>query len=420
MPLHHVTVDLDPATVDALIGSPYFHAGFRAFADPGIAARYRLAPTPPLRAGDTVQWPIRSARVRRSRSEPSPSNFSSWARSEMRRQRRHTRPAHTYSVVARQPLRLELRDSRGAEVAIAIEPYGSDDGSEIRIESDLPTRTTDLLLAYLDAEGRDWAHFLRCGIHPLSSDPHSDWVREHREFVNMPTGPVANTAGPESGGFETSLLIRHPGHTDTRAVSWDEVARANGVAISPSSMWWEIAVTDGKAPPQDPFDASDDRFGRPRDGAEGLGELGPLFEVLDRNTSTPNVAFGAIFDTGSLAWDSYGPGPDHSVTSYSTDPSASFNPELTVVPASQICSPEVTVLRTMPVVQTTVAGVPAMADLAYGRAHGVDALWPDGREWLLTTDIDWGFSMLGCNRGTAEAILGTGGIEAVELGSTVE
>ena len=169
-----------------------------------------------------------------------------------------------------------------------------------------------------------------------------------------------------------------------------------------------------------PFDASDDRFGRPRDGAEGLGELGPLFEVLDRNTSTPNVAFGAIFDTGSLAWDSYGLGPDHSVTSYSTDPSASFNPELTVVPASQICSPEVTVLRTMPVVQTTVAGVPAMADLAYGRAHGVDALWPDGREWLLTTDIDWGFSMLGCNRGTAEAVLGTGGIEAVELGSTVE
>ena len=420
MPLHRVTVDLDPATVDALIGSPYFHAGFRAFADPRIATRYRLAPTPPLRTGDTVQWPIRSARVRRSRSEPSPSNFSSWARSEMRRQRRHTRPARTYSVVARQPLRLELRDSRGTEVEIAIEPHGSGDGSEIRIESDLSTGTTDLLLAYLHAEGRDWAHFLRSGIQPLSSDPHVDWVREHREFVDMPTDVAATPAGPEKGGFEASLVIRHPGHTRTRTVSWDEVARANGVAITPSSMWWDIAVTDGKAPPQAPFDACDDRFGWPHDGAEGLGEISNLFEVLARNTSTPEVAFGAIFDTAGMAWDSYGPGPDHSVTSYSTDPGARFNPELTVVPASQICSPEVTVLRTMPVVQTTVAGVPAMADLAHGRAHGVDALWPDGREWLLTTDIDWGFSRLGCNRGTAEAVLGSGGIEAVELGSAGE
>ena len=63
MASQHITVDLAPATADALLGSPYFHAGFRAFADPEIAARYRLEPTPPLRPGHTVHWPIRPARV---------------------------------------------------------------------------------------------------------------------------------------------------------------------------------------------------------------------------------------------------------------------------------------------------------------------------------------------------------------------
>lgn len=47
--------------------------------------------------------------------------------------------------------------------------------------------------------------------------------------------------------------------------------------------------------------------------------------------------------------------------------------------------------------------------------HGVDTLWPDGREWLLTTDIDWNYSVLGCDRSMADAVLATDGIEAVDL-----
>ena len=364
MASQRITVDLAPATVDALLGSPYFHAGFRAFADPEIAARYRLEPTSPLSAGDTIHWPIRPARVRRRRRRPSPSNFSAWARSEMRRQRRRPRPAHTYSVVARSPMQLELRGPRGTMVSFTIEPDGSGGGSTIGIETDLPARTTRLLLAYIEAEDRDWAHFLRCGIQPLSSDPHSGWLGEHRGLVDMPWQISDAQAVPDPSGFEALLLIRHPGHSD---------------------------------------------------GAEGLGEIDVLFEVLARHTSTPEVAFGAIFDTASLAWHSYGPGPDHSVTYYSTDPDASIHPELTVVPASQICSPEVTLMRIMPVIQTKVASVPEMTNLAHGRAHGVDTLWPDGQEWLLTTDVDWGYSLLGCNRRTAEAVLAAEVIEAVDL-----
>lgn len=410
-----VIVDLDPETVDVLLGSPYFHAGFRAFADPDIAARYRMEPTPPLRPGDTVQWPVRPARVRRRRDRPSPSNVSAWAWSEMRRQRRRPRRAHMFSVVDRQPMNLELRGPRGARVSFAIEPNGSGGGSVIRIDSDLPPRTADLLRAYLEAEDRDWAHFLRCGIQPLSRDPHADWAGERRALVDMPWQASEADAAPGPSGFEAVLVVRHPGHADEGEVTWEEVARVNGVAISPSSMWWDIAVTDGRPPPQHPCDACDDRFGWPHDGAEGLGEIDVLFEVLARHTATPQVAFGSIFETSSLAWYSYGPGPDHSVAYYSADPDASIHPELTVVPASQICSPEVTLLRTMPVIQTSVAGVPGLANLAHGRARGVDALWPDGREWLLATDIDWGCSVLGCDRSTAEAVLAAEGIEAVEL-----
>ena len=413
MASQHITVDLAPATADALLGSPYFHAGFRAFADPEIAARYRLEPTPPLRPGHTVHWPIRPARVRRRRDAPSPSNFSAWARAEMRRQRRRPRRAHAFSVVAREPMYLKLRGPGGASVSFTIASDDSGSGSVIGIESTLPSRTVGLLRSYLEAEDRDWAHFMSCGIQPLSGDPHSRWLRDRRGLVNMAW--QASDAVPDPSGFEALLLIRHPGRADQREVTWEEVARANGVAISPTSMWWDIAVTNGRPPPQDECDACDDRFGRPHDGAEGLGEIEALFAVLARSTSTPEVAFGAIFDTASLAWDSYGPGPDHSVAYYSTDPDAVIHPELAVVPASQICSPEVTLLRTMPVFQTKVDRVPDLENLARGRAHGVDALWPDGREWLLATDVDWGYAVLGCNGTTAEAVLAADGIEAVAL-----
>lgn len=46
-----------------------------------------------------------------------------------------------------------------------------------------------------------------------------------------------------------------------------------------------------------------------------------------------------------------------------------------------------------------------------------DALWPDSREWLLLTDIDWPYSILGCDQATGDAIRAAKGVEAVELRS---
>ena len=69
----------------------------------------------------------------------------------------------------------------------------------------------------------------------------------------------------------------------------------------------------------------------------------------------------------------------------------------------------------MHLVQTAITGIPAMATLGEVRAHGIDALWPDSQEWLLLTDIDWPYSILGCNQATAEAVRTAQGIEAVEL-----
>lgn len=298
-------------------------------------------------------------------------------------------------------------------MSFTVEPDGSGAGSVIEIGSDLSSPAAGLLPAYLEAEGRAWAHFLSCGIRPLSNDPNGGWLRERTGLVDMSWQTPGARVAADPSGFEAVLLVRHPGHTAERAVTWEEVARANSVGISPASIWWDIAVTDGKPPPQDPLDACDDRFGEPFDGAEGLAQVDALLEVLARHTSTPEVAFGAIFDTAGLAWHSYGPGPDYSVAYYSTDPDAIPHPELVVVPASQICSPEVTLLRTMPVFQTTMSGIRDTANLA--RVHGVDTLWPDGREWLLTTDIDWNYSVLGCDRSTADAVLATDGIEAVDL-----
>lgn len=403
---------LDPALADALIGSPYFHAGFRAFADPHAAHVYRLTPTPPLREGDTVQWPGRGTRARRLRQKPpSLRPFGTWRDFFLRRRR--PRLARPYTVQSRGPMQLTLRRPRGGTVTFTIERSDTEHHAVICIESDLPARMTRLLLDYLAAEGRDWQHFLRSGIRPLTRDPHLDWVRQHRGLGEMHGQFAEDSVG--NCGFPALLLVRHQARTDERNVTWTEVARANGVTISPSSMWWDLAVTKGDPPPQDPYDACDDRFGMPLEGAEGLAEIGALFEVLAGHTSTPEEAFGAVFETSGLAWHTYGPGPDHSVAYYTSDPDAQIHPQLTVVPASQICSPEVELGRSMKVLQTTVTGVPAMTGLSSGRFRGVDALWPDGREWLLVTDIDWAYSVIGCDRGTAAAVLASDGVEAVEL-----
>lgn len=403
---------LDPAMIGALLGSPYFHAGFRAFADPEAAALYRLTPTPPLRAGDTVQWPARDARTRRLRQKPpSLRPFGTWR--DFVQHRRRPRLSRPYTVQSRGPMQLELRSPRGATVGFRIERSSTDNNAVVWIESDLPDRMTRLLFAYLEAEGRDWQHFLHSGIQPLTRDPHLEWVQEHRSLGDVHAARTESTV--ELAGFDILLLIRHPARTDERDITWTEVASANGVTISPSSLWWDLAVTDGNPPPQDPYDACDDRFGTPLEGAEGLVEIEALFEVLAGHTSTPEVAFGAVFDTSGLAWHTYGPGPDHSVAYYTTDPTAAIHPELTVVPASQICSPLVELGREMRVLQTKVTDIPAMTRLASDRFRGVDALWPEGQEWLLLTDIDWAYSLLGCAQATADATRTADGIEAVEV-----
>ena len=398
--------------LDALLGSPYFHAGFRAFADPQAAALYRQPSTPPLREGDTILWPARGARARRLRDKPpSLRPFGNWRR-YFRGRRRPLRP-RPYTVASRSPMHLELRSPRGATVKFHVEPSDTVHYAVVLVESTLPARMTRLLLAYLEAEGRDWQHFLRSGLRPLTRDPNLAWVQQLRHLGDASSTLARSTA--EHAGFETLLLIRHPARTDDRDITWTEVAHANGVEILPSSQWWDLAITDGNAPPQDPYDAHDDRFGEPTCGAKGLAEITSLFEVLADHTSTPEVAFGAIFDTSSLAWHTYGSGPDHSVAYYITDPGAAVHPQLTIVPASQICSPLVDLGRKMHVVQTAVADIPALAKLTESRAHGVDALWPDSQEWLLLTDIDWPYAILGCNQATAEAVRTAQGIEAVEL-----
>lgn len=403
---------LDPVTTDALLGSPYFHAGFRAFADPQAAALYRLPSRPPLTEGDTVRWPARGVRARRLRDKPpSLRPFGAWRL--YFRDRRRPRRSRLYTVTSRSPFQLELRNPGGATGKFQVERSAAGHNAVVLVESNLPTRMTRLVLAYLGAEGRDWQHFLRSGIRPLSQDPHLEWVQKHRNLGDVPSAPTRSTA--ELSDFDTLLLIRHPAHAGNRDITWAEVAQANGVTISPPSMWWDVAVTDGNAPPQDPYDAHDDRFGTPFDGPEGLAEVEQLFEVLAGHTSTPEVAFGAVFDTSSLAWHTYGPGPDHSVTYYTTDPSTAIHPQLTVVPASQICSPRVDLGRQMHVIQTKITGMTAMTGLADGRFRGIDALWPAGREWLLFTDIEWPYSILGCDQATADAIRTAEGIEAVEL-----
>lgn len=411
-----VDLPLDPVTVDALLGSPYVHAGFRAFAHPRAATVYRLGPTAALRVGDTVRWPARGeARPRRRPGHDPYSPFGVLAGFPWMRPRR--RRGRELTVTERTPGVLALRGVRGATVSVRVERGDDDEASALRIDSGLSARATRRLVGFLEAEARDWRHFLDCGIRPLTRDPHLDWARERRGLGGWPWELADGPA--ERCGFEAVLLLRHPVHAydaaDTRT-TWAEVAEANGVPIAPTSMWWDVAVTDGAPPPQDPFDSSDDRFGCPGDGAEYLAGIPGLFALLARHTLTPDVAFGAMFDTSSLAWHAYGPGTDRSVAFYTTDPGASAHPELTVVPASQICSPEVELLREMPVFQLAVADVPRLAGLSVGRGHGVDALWPDGREWLLMTDIDWPYTYLGCDRATADAVLAADGIEAVELG----
>lgn len=48
--------------------------------------------------------------------------------------------------------------------------------------------------------------------------------------------------------------------------------------------------------------------------------------------------------------------------------------------------------------------------------QSANLVWPDDRGWCMATEIDWNFTLLGCNRMVADAVLGEPGLESFEVG----
>lgn len=53
-------------------------------------------------------------------------------------------------------------------------------------------------------------------------------------------------------------------------------------------------------------------------------------------------------------------------------------------------------------------------DQRFGQSANL--VWPDDHGWCLATEIDFGFTLLGCGRAVADAVLADPALEAFEIG----
>lgn len=103
-------------------------------------------------------------------------------------------------------------------------------------------------------------------------------------------------------GFQAYARVLHPARdTESREVTWAEVARESGTTLHPEAQWHRLA---GRASSHDhgPPHGTGWAGENPREGVLERSLFASLVEVLARHTSTPD-------DTVVAFWDGYGAWP---------------------------------------------------------------------------------------------------------------
>lgn len=206
-------------------------------------------------------------------------------------------------------------------------------------------------------------------------------------------------------------------------------AESGGVELRPDSLSHELLGL-GYGEHRDVESGDGWRYHSPREGNPGLPVLAALAAVLAEHTSTPERGVAAIWEgfgglvssmgTARFGWDEHGEpfswsGTDPTPGSGVLPIAAAAGPRLEFPDRSYICFE---------------AGIRDFAE-GCGSAwperapwvespsgpwiHTPNLIWPDGREWVLVSEIDFDSTLVTCSRACAEALLAAPSVEAFEI-----
>jgi hypothetical protein len=189
-------------------------------------------------------------------------------------------------------------------------------------------------------------------------------------------------------GFSDYVRVFHPayrtGGSDRAAVTWGEIASANGMHMHAGVQFGSITGSERYESEGQPgvFDEP------PETGNIPPELLDPLSGVLARHTSTPSACYFAV-------WDGWGWLP----------------PEITSAPAFSV--PE----RSYHLLTGTVRAVRELADALEPSSAGrsPNLWWPQDHAWCVATDIDLKSTYIGADRSCVQDLLTVPGIEAATV-----
>lgn len=290
-------------------------------------------------------------------------------------------------------------------------------------------------------------------LHPFSrdrlvGDTYGDWVTRH----------------------STGVAAEAPESVEEKGVTWQEVADAHGAEFSSTALSHELlGLAYGEH--RDVESADGWRYHSPEEGSLDSAVLARVSSVLATHTSTPDHGVAAVWEGWAGLTSSSGIGfffafapidnvprvlqrPIHALQRKRLEYRerkrrfgaavalrALVNPRghqpagSGVLPREAATGPRLELpARSYICFRAGVSDFAGGSEAASSggqanwarRAPWIDAaeswwvqspnlIWPDGREWMLLTEIDFDSTLIACTRACADALLTADGIEAVEI-----
>ena len=227
--------------------------------------------------------------------------------------------------------------------------------------------------------------------------------------------------GVVPAGFDAYVRILHPVDTvGTELVRWRDVAAATGRVVHPLVQWWRLIDA------REPFDPRSERWdgGGPETGALDEPDAGVLVELLAGHTSTPDVAYFALWEgSGHFNGDRVTYGVNEGWR-YGRRFSGGRRRRSQPVPVTTLAERLVAGPRLRHPGRDYVMLTGSLTE-ASSIAEPVGSLpwplsgnlvWPEDRAWCIGTEVDLDSTLVGCTRAAAADILSCEELEAFPIG----
>ena len=270
-----------------------------------------------------------------------------------------------------------------------------------------PERTTQL--GWLVPSGFD---ALVRVLHPFSRDRLVDG--DYAEFIER---------------MQAGLVREAPETVREGGVPWRLVARVHGAELRPDSRSHDLlGLAYGDH--YDTESADGWRYHSPEEGSPGLPALAALAAVLAEHTSTPHRGIAAIWEgygglvssmgTASFGWDENGvpyskSGTDPTPGSGVLPVAAAAGPRLELPDRSYVCFEAGIRDFAEGGGSAWLERAPWVESPSGPWIHTPNLIWPEGREWVLVSEIDFDSTLVACSRACADALLAADTVEAFEI-----